>query len=436
MSVAASSRQPRSVVASAALLLAALLPVGCATRAESPVTLRFWAMGREGEVVAELVREFEAEHPGVRVQVEQIPWSAAHEKLLTAHVGRSSPDVAQLGNSWMPEFHALRALRPVPATLAAAGVTREASFEGIWDTNVFDSVAFGVPWYVDTRVLFYRRDLFERAGVHSMPGDWAGFRRALEAVKAQSGGKAHGIFLPINEWVPPYVLGLSAGAGMLRDHGTRGDFSSPEFRRAFAWFAQLFRDGLAPPVAHSEVANMYQEIERGTFAAVITGPWNLGEFARRLPADLQDDWATAPLPGPDGPESGASTAGGSSLVVFERSRHAEAAWKLVAFLSRPEVQARFFRLTGDLPAMRAAWSDSALANDRRIDAFRVQLQRVRPAPLVPEWELIATMLQIQAEAVARGAVSPDSALARLDRDVDRVLEKRRWLRERERGASR
>ena len=421
-------RRARSVTA-VALFAGVLWLVGaggCGARG-GPITLRFWAMGREGEVVAELMREFEAEHPGVRVQVEQIPWSAAHEKLLTAHVGRSSPDVAQLGNSWMAEFHALHALATVPASLAALGVARDSSFVGIWDTNVFDSVAYGVPWYVDTRVLFYRRDLFARAGVSTMPGDWEGFRRALHAVKALAGPGGHAIFLPINEWVPPYVLGLSAGATMLGEDGTRGAFSSPEFRRGFAFYDRMYREQLAPPVSNSEVANMYQEFERGTFAAVITGPWNLGEFARRLPPAMQDAWATAPLPGPDGPESGASTAGGSSLVVFKRSAHQEAAWQLIAFLSRPTVQARFFRLTGDLPAFRSAWADSALANDPRIDAFRVQLQRVRPAPLVPEWELIATLLQTQGEAVARGARSPDSALAQLDREVDRVLEKRRWL---------
>lgn len=428
-------RAGRRLLRSPGVALAlALLAAGCGGT-EGPVTLRFWAMGREGEVVAELAREFEAEHPGVRVQVEQIPWSAAHEKLLTAHVGRSSPDVAQLGNSWMAEFHALRALAPVPPSLAAAGVSRDSSFAGIWDTNVFDGTAYGVPWYVDTRVLFYRRDLFERAGVRAMPGDWEGFRRALHAVKANGPTGGTAIFLPVNEWVPPYVLGLSAGATLLSEDGTRGAFSSPEFRRGFAYFDRLYREGLAPAVANSEVANMYQEFERGTFAALITGPWNLGEFARRLPASMQDDWATAPLPGPDGPESGASTAGGSSLVVFARSPHAEAAWRWVAFLSRPDIQARFFHLTGDLPAMRAAWADSALANDPRIDAFRVQLQRVRPAPLVPEWELIATLLQTQGEAVARGARSPDSALAQLDREVDRVLEKRRWLHERASGGA-
>ncbi|HET6232147.1 MAG TPA: hypothetical protein VFE05_18885, partial [Longimicrobiaceae bacterium] len=55
--------------------------------ADGRVTLRFWAMGAEGEVVQQLVRDFERENPRIHVQVQQIPWSAAHEKLLTAHVG-------------------------------------------------------------------------------------------------------------------------------------------------------------------------------------------------------------------------------------------------------------------------------------------------------------------------------------------------------------
>ena len=66
-------------------------------------------MGREGEVLSDLVPAFEEEHPGIRVQVQQIPWSAAHEKLLTAFVGDATPDIAMLGNTWVPEFVALGA---------------------------------------------------------------------------------------------------------------------------------------------------------------------------------------------------------------------------------------------------------------------------------------------------------------------------------------
>ncbi len=86
---------------------------GCGRAGDGAVTIRFWVMGREGEIVQELVDDFEREHPQIRVQVQQIPWSAAHEKLLTAYVGRATPDLAQLGNTWVPEFAALGALAPL-----------------------------------------------------------------------------------------------------------------------------------------------------------------------------------------------------------------------------------------------------------------------------------------------------------------------------------
>lgn len=410
--------------------LAALVLVfgACAPRGggqDGGVRLRMWAMGREGEVVGELAREFEREHPGVRVEVQQIPWSAAHEKLLTAHVGGSLPDVGQLGNSWIAEFGALRALEPLDAMLAASGLDRDDYFGGIWDTNVLEGETLGLPWYVDTRLLFYRRDLLERAGVMRMPETWAEWRAALAAVQRRGGPGRYGVFLPTNEWMLPVVLGLQSGSPLLADGGTRGAFREPEFRRAFEFYLGLFREGLAPTLGIQEIANKYQELERGTFAMMVTGPWELGEFARRLPDSLQGAWATAPLPGPDGP--GLSFAGGSSLVLFRGSRHPEAAWRLMEFLSRPEQQVRFWRLTGDLPARRAAWADPALGADPRTRAFGEQLQRTAPCPMVPEWEEIATRIWEQADRAIRGATPPDSALAELDRTVDRLLEKRRWL---------
>ncbi|UCE02996.1 MAG: extracellular solute-binding protein, partial [Candidatus Latescibacterota bacterium] len=217
---------------------------------------------------------------------------------------------------------------------------------------------------------------------------------------------------------------------LLTHDATSGAFSQAEFRRAFAFYVDLFRDGLAPPVSNNEVANVYQEFGRGYFAMYITGPWNLGEFRRRLPPHLQDSWRTAPLPGPDPLRPGVSLAGGSSLVLFRASPHKNAAWRLVEFLSRPEQQVRFYELTGDLPAHREAWQDSTLAHDPKARAFWQQLQRVVPTPKIPEWELIATRVQERAEQAIRGATPPDSALALLDRDVERILEKRRWLFER------
>ncbi len=383
--------------------------------------LRFWAFGREGEVVQELVRDFEREHPGVRVRVQQIPWTAAHEKLLTAIVGRATPDVAQLGNTWIPEMVTLGALAPV-----TGGLPDSSYFPGILATNILRDTLFGVPWYVDTRVLFYRKDILARAGYPTMPETWAGWLEAMRAVKRLVGPSKYAIFLPLNEWPPIVILGLQQGSPLISEAGF-GVFQQPAFERAFDFLLSLYRDGLAPPVSSNEIANLYQEFARGTFSMYISGPWNLGEFRRRLPSELQDAWGTAALPGPTGAASGVSLAGGSSFVVFRASKHRQLALELVRFLSRPDQQARFYRLTGDLPARREAWADSAIAGDRTTDAFRIQLLRAVPTPMVPEWEQATTKVMDRTEAAVRGSQSARAALADLDRDVDRLLERRRFL---------
>lgn len=417
-----------------ALVLVLLLGLaGCAQdRVGGRTTIRFWAMGKEGEVVRELADQFEREHPNVKIVVQSIPWSAAHEKLLTSYVGRSSPDVSQLGNTWIPEFEALNAIEPLSARVAASPDIPQAQFfEGIWETNVVNGETYGVPWYVDTRVVFYRKDLLARAGYKEMPGDWAGWRSAMAAIVKMQGPGHTAILLPVNEWTVPVVLGLQAGSPLVDEKTSRGEFKGPEFRRALDFYLGLFKDGLAPAIANTEISNLYQEFARGSFAMYVTGPWNISEFKSRMPDSLKDAWGTAPIPGPDGPASGVSTAGGASLVLFKASKHKAEAWQFVEFLSRPASQARFFQLAGDLPARRDAWLDSALTQDPRAAAFRTQLDRVRSTPRVPEWEFIATRLQERVEALARGAQNPDSAMAGLDRDVDVILEKRRWLQSRQ-----
>lgn len=386
-------------------------------------TIRFWAMGREGEVVEQLVPEFERRNPGIRVEVQQVPWTAAHEKLLTAFVGGATPDVSQLGNTWVPEFQALGALEPLDSLASAGGGTPRADyFAGIWDTNVIDGRTYGLPWYVDTRVLFYRPDLLAAAGHPAPPRTWAEWVAALRDLKARMGPDRYPILLPTNEWPQPVILGMQTGGTLLRDGGRYGDFSDPAFRRGFDFYVDLFRQGLAPRVSASEISNRYQEFERGNIAMMITGPWEIGEFTTRVTAA---PWATAPLPGPDGP--GVSMAGGASLVVFRESPNKAAAWRFVQYLSDPAVQARFYELTGDLPARRSAWAHPSLAGNAHAAAFRAQLDRVVPLPKVPEAEAIVNKVFEHGERAARGQATTEEALRALDRDVDALLEKRRWM---------
>lgn len=408
-----------------ALLLG--LFVGCRVDTAAPTVLEFWAMGREGEVVQQLLPEFERRNPGVHVRVQQVPWSAAHEKLLTAFVGEAMPDLFQAGNTWIPELVALGALEPLDTWIAGSSLAQGDFFPGILDTNLIDGNAHGVPWYVDTRVLFYRADRLQAAGYAEPPANWSAWVDALTRVKQWAGTGNYAILLPMSEWEPPVIFALQRGADLLRDEDQYGNFRSPPFRAALDFYLDLFRRDLAPRAGAAQVANLYQDFANGYFSFYISGPWNIGEFGRRLPAAMQDKWATAPLPGPDGQQPGVSIAGGASLAIFRHSPHKVTAWRLIEYLSEPVQQIEFYRLTGDLPARQTAWADRALVENRHAQAFWRQLQHVRSTPKIPEWERIASKIAQYVEAAIREDMTADQALTALDEDVDAVLEKRRWM---------
>src|SRR5690606_35410462 len=298
---------------------------GCGRREDGQVRLRFWAMGNEATHVPELLPEFERRNPGVRVDVQALPWTAAHQKLLTAYAGDSLPDVSQVGNTWVSEMAAIGAISPLPA-FAADLLTDQ--FPAVLETNRIDGRPVATPWYVDTRLIFYRTDLLAEAGFDAVPPTWAGWKQAMHALKRVVGPDRYAVLLPLNEFEQLLTFGLQGDEPLLKDEATRGNFSSPSFVAALAFYRSLFDEGLAPVASAAQISNVWTEFERGWFSFYFSGPWTIGDFRRRLEPDVP--WMTAGVPGPRGP--GASAPGGSSLVVFRSSPHQEAAWKLVRYL--------------------------------------------------------------------------------------------------------
>lgn len=413
------------------LALFALSLAGCSS-SRGAHTLTFWTIGREGEAVVKLLPDFEREHPDIHVEVQQMPLTAAHQKLLTAFAGDSTPDLTQLGNTWLPEFAALNALEPLQQRVAASATVKpEDYFAPIWAINRIDGALYGVPWYVDTRLLFYRRDLLKAAGFDAQPSTWDEWRHMLAVLSHPERG-TYGILLPTNEYEQLMSLALQQSEPMLRDGGRYGNFRSAGFKRALAFYVDTFRLKQAPAITAVEAGNPWDEFGRGVYAFYFSGPWNIGEFRQRLPADREGEWATAPLPGPDG--AGVGAAGGSSLVVFRRSAHKDDAWLLIEYLSRPDVQRRLYDLLGDMPARRSAWDGGSLRTDPKVQAFREQLEHVKPSPQVPEWERIANEMQLVAARAVAGELTVDEAAAEIDRRADRILEKRRWILDHSRAA--
>ncbi len=406
------------------ILVSVFLFHSCSIKNDKSNQIVFWAMGVEGENIGKIIPEFEKKY-NVKVKVQQIPWTAAHEKLITAFVSETLPDVFQLGNTWIPEFVALNAIEPLDSICISSNFNLNEYFSGILESNKINGLLYGIPWYVDTRVLFYRKDLLKKTGWNSPPKTWEELYEVSKKIKTLTGNYA--IYFPTNEWVPLIIFALQNEARLLINNYTEPAFTEPEFVSAFQFISRFYKEKLSPSNI-TEVTNIYQAFEEGYIAMYITGPWNISEFKKRISKNAQNLWMTAPLPSPDSLYPGKSLAGGASLVINRDSKKKELAFKLIEFLSEPEIQIKFYNLVGSLPSIKTAWKDSIFINDIYLRAFRIQLERTQAMPKIAEWEnIMNSKIQKFVEEIATGKMSVSEACDRLNKETSNLLEKRKYL---------
>lgn len=400
----------------AGAIVAAGAAAGCARRAD-PDALRFWAMSYQGDYAPHLTAPFTAA-TGIPVDVQSVPWTAAHEKLLTAHAGGVLPDVLMLPNGWIAEFSLIGAIAPVPRPDLVAGLV-----PGARDSVRIAGRDLAVPWSVAPPVQFYRRDILADAGHAAPSATWDEWRTMAAAVRRRRPDEH--VFLMLLNWPGAlFTMFHQAGAAMLRDDATRGGFDSAEGREALGYYASLYADGYAPLASSTEVQDPIAAFAQGRFAVWPSGPTTLLDFERRRAELPAERWATARLPGPDGP--GPVPAEDACLCVSATSRRQAEAWALVRHLTSADSELRFARMIGTLPARREAWMAPAMSSPT-LAPFAAQMATIVPSPQVIEWERIRADVQIVAERVVRGLTTVREGLAEADRRVDRILAKRRAL---------
>jgi multiple sugar transport system substrate-binding protein len=395
-----------------------------ACRKNDEMELTFWAMGVEGENVSKLIPQFEKQY-NIKVKVQQIPWTAAHEKLITAFVSETLPDVFQLGNTWIPEFVALNAIDQLDTLIEKSQINLDDYFSGILESNKLNGALYGIPWYVDTRVLYYRKDLLAEVGWKFPPKSWRELYECSKQIKSLTGNYA--IYFPTNEWIPLILFALQNKAELLKQNYTEPAFTDSPFVNAFEFLSKFYKEKLSPSNI-TEVTNVYQAFEEAYIAMYITGPWNISEFKKRLSKDAQKFWMTAPLPSPDDDYPGVSLAGGASLVINKSSKKKNLALKLIEFLSQPDIQIKFYQLVGSLPSRKSAWNDSIFVNDFHLKAFRFQLEKTQAMPKLAEWEnIMISKIQKYVEEVATGRMSVIEACNKLNSETSILLKKRKYL---------
>jgi len=417
----------RTLVTSVALTAtAALLLTGCGrtdagsdgaaeadTISDGPATgtVTIWAQGTEGEALQDFVAPFEEANPDVTVRVTAVPWDSAQNKYQTAVAGGTTPDIGMLGSDWMPGF--ATALAPTPDAVDTSGM-----FPVSVETTDLGGTHYGVPWYVETRVIFDRSDLVKEAGFEEFPEDWAGFKELAGALKAN--GAEYAINLPSGGWngyLNMLPFALSNGASVTSPGLDEWTFDTPEMAEGLAYVDSFFDEGLADATPNAEAASTASQLVDGSVPMFVSGPWDIPGLKNAGGEGFEDKFDVARIPAGPGSES-TSIAAGANLAVFKTAENPDAAWKLIQWLTQPEVQVEWFKAVNGLPSQQAAWDDSALSDDPKVATFGAQLESVQALPPVDSWTQISAAADTEWEQVVRGTVDPAEALATIQSTAD------------------
>jgi multiple sugar transport system substrate-binding protein len=341
-----------------------------------------------------------------------IPFDTAHDKIATAIAGDQAPDVSQVGTTWLSEFAGhRRARRDTDRPDRPGPVLR-----GVVEHHRGRRTSFGAPWYTETRLIYYRKDLAEKAGVTPSEGwsqeDLKAFAKAMQ----DEAGAKWGISLQpggTGSWQSLMPFAWQRGAEVV--DGDQFSFDTPEMQEALDYYASFFSEGISP----TELAEGGQEAGSSAVTSARSCP-DHGTWA---------SWPTRAAPGSrtSGPwrrchrrrRARPSPAGGD-LVVFKNSENRDTAWKFVDFLTQDPAAAEAVRAgRAACPRCRAPGSP-ARSPGPAAAAFGTQLQDAKSAPAVATWEEVAAPLDDAIEQVALGASTAEEALASAEQKANNI----------------
>ncbi|WP_040214995.1 sugar ABC transporter substrate-binding protein [Clostridium polynesiense] len=376
-------------------------------------TITVWAMGTEGELLDKLTPDFEKSNPGMKVDVQAIPWDQAHDKLLTAVASGSGPDVVQMGTSWVTEFADAGVLMDLTdLTKEYKNLNPDNFFESSIKTGYYNDTYVGVPWYVETRVLFYRTDLLAEAGYPEGPKTWKELEEAAKKL-SDSGKNKYGILLDTKDQMFSLIFAWQNGAEPL-SKDNKPQFNSSKYVEAVDFATGLIKDGYAPAQSDYDAIQGFKD---GTFPMFIGGPWMINSI-NKTAADLEGKWKVKVLPGNT---ANTSYVGGSNLSIFKSTDNAKEAAAYINYLTEVSTQMKWLETANTLPSRTEAWEQEALKNNELLAPFGEQMKDSKSAPAITSWESIAQELISAMEKITVTGADVKSEMDQVNKKAEELL---------------
>ncbi|WNI21584.1 extracellular solute-binding protein [Streptomyces sp. ITFR-16] len=415
----------RLLAGGSALVMAAVLSA-CSSSSDSAgpsgdgrTDIDVWLMrdSVSAQFQKEFVKGFEDQHPDIRVRVQIQEWDGIGEKITAALASNDAPDVIESGNTQVAQFAQSGGLLGLSDKVDE--LNGKDWLKGLAEPGAYEGKQYGVPYYAANRVVIYRTDLFEKAGVDASAiktrEQW------LAATEKLNKGGTQGIYLPGQMWYALAGFVWDEGGDLATESGGKwkGALDTPEALRGMKFYEQLQALGKGPKDSDEDDPPQADVMAQGKAAQVISTPGGANVIAEKN-ADLKGKLGFFPIPGKTADTPGAVFTGGSDLVIPTASGHQEAALTFVKELTGDAWQKKLAVAMSYVPNRTTL--ASAVAGDPGAAAMAVGAANGHATPNTPGWAAVEAENPIKdyMAAVLTGG-DPAKEAAKASADITRAM---------------
>lgn len=404
---------------SAALLVLALTLSACGTSAgggeKQEITVWLMKDTATDEFVSRFESEFERDHANLDLKIQIQEWNGITQKVTSALASTDPPDVIEVGNTQVAQYVASKGVTDL--TNRRSELQGEDWIPGLAEPGAVDGKQFGIPFYAANRVVIYRKDLFEAAGVTppKTRDEWIAATTKLDQ------GDQQGIYLPGQNWYTLSGFVWDEGGDLAEQDGARwkGTLNTPEALAGMDFYRKLQALGDGPKDSDEAKPQQTDVVAGGKVAQFIAVPGAAKLVTKANPA-LDGKIGFFPIPGKTADKPGAVFTGGSDLIIPLASTRQEGAYEVVKALAGEKWQVELAKAMNYVPNRKSLAKD--VGGDPGTAAMAAGAANGHATPNSPNWAAVEARNPIKEfqTAVLTGA-DPKAAAAKADEVITQAL---------------
>lgn len=391
------------------------------------ITYMMWGSPEELAVWQQIVDNFQQANPNIKVKVDVSDWESYWNKLKTLYAGGTPPDVFAMDGPLYPDWAARGVLLNMQPYIDKTPGLLDGLYPNTLSTYQRSDGFYGLPRDLQPIVLFYNKDMFDKAGVPYPTATWTmdDLRAAAKKLTTDSNndGKIDQWGFATDLWDMELFWSeaiWSYGGTVLSD-----DYSKTTLNEGSAKDAWKFINGMM--VEDKSMPNPAAVAEFGgdPFAAGVAAMTTIGHWAVPQYAQLGFKWDVVPIPaGPKGRTTSVNSAG---FVIAKDTKHADAAWEFVKYALSQPGQTRLTELGFAVPIFKAVAESPTFLQQKSAQinqqAFLDSLQFAKAKPSFKGYEEWAGVIGDGLIPVWNGEKPIDTALDEIVAQADEVLQK-------------